>query len=97
MVEGRYNLIMRTPRGNERGTLVIIQQGTSIMGYLIYNGANYKFSAGRAKEYDFEFEGEFKWMFMRVPYRARGQVIKDKLKGVVYTKFGDFSVEGNKV
>lgn len=97
MVEGKYNLIMKTSRGNEKGTLVIIQRGTSIMGYLTYNGTNYKFSGGRAKEYEFEFEGEFKWLFMRVPYRAMGQVIKDRLMGTVYTKFGDFLVEGNKV
>lgn len=97
MVEGKYNLIMKTPKGNEKGTLVIIQQGTSIMGYLSYNGTNYKFSGGRAQDYSFEFQGEFKWMFMKVPYTARGQVVKDKLKGVVYTRFGDFPVEGQKI
>lgn len=97
MVEGKYNIVLKTPRGNEKGTLVIIQQGTTIMGYLTYNGTNYMFSRGRTQEYNFEFEGEFKWMFMKVPYQARGKVIKDKLTGIVYTKFGDFPVEGNKV
>ncbi len=97
MVEGKYNLILKTPRGNEKGNLVIIQQGTSIMGYLTYMGTNYKFSGGKASGYDFDFSGEFKWLFMRVPYRARGQVIRDKLTGVVYTKYGDFPVEGVKV
>lgn len=97
MVEGKYNLILKTPRGNEKGTLVIIQQGLNIMGYLTYNGANYKFSRGRVQEDNFEFEGEFRWMFMKVPYKAKGQVIKDKLTGTVYTKYGDFPVVGNKV
>lgn len=97
MVEGKYNLTLRTPRGNEQGTLVMIQQGTTIMGYLIYRGTNYRFSGGRTQGYDFEFEGEFKWMFMNVPYRAKGQVIKDRLSGVVYTKFGNFPAEGIKV
>lgn len=97
MVEGKYNIKMKTPKGYEQGTLVILQQGTSIMGYLAYNGANYKFTGGKAQEYDFEFDGEFKWMFMRVPYKAKGQVLGDKLRGIVYTKFGDFPVEGNKL
>lgn len=97
MVEGKFNITLKTPRGNEKGILVMIQQGTSIMGYLNYKGANYKFSGGKAEGYNFEFTGEFKWMFMRVPYRAKGQVLRDKLTGVVHTKFGDFPVEGLKV
>lgn len=97
MVEGKYNLILKTPRGNERGSLMIIQQGSTIMGYLTYNGTNYKFSRGRTEEYNFDFEGEFKWHFMKIPYRAMGQVIRDKLSGTVYTRFGEFPVEGTKV
>lgn len=97
MVEGKYNIKLNTPRGIEKGSLVIIQQGASIMGYLNYMGTNYKFSSGKVNGYDFEFSGEFKWLFMRVPYVSKGQVIRDKLTGVVYTKYGNFPVEGIKV
>lgn len=96
MVEGKYNLNMKTPRGIEKGNLVILQQGTSIMGFLTYKGTNYKFSGGKVNDDDFEFSGEFKWLFMKVPFKAKGKVIKDKLTGVVYTKYGDFIVEGVK-
>lgn len=97
MVEGKYSIELKTPRGCENGILLIIQQGTNIYGSITYMGSTYKFSGGKVDNYNFKFSGEFKWLFMRIPYDVEGKVIKDKLTGRVKTKYGEFEVKGNKI
>lgn len=96
-MDGKYNIVLGTPMGNEKGIIQFKTNGASLSGSVYAKGTTNQFYSGKVDGDNFQFSGEMRIMMMKIRYSAQGVVKGKNLTGIVKTMYGNFSVNGIKV
>ena len=96
-MNGRYNIVLNTPMGVERGILQLDVNGNFISGSINARGSNNPFSGGYINGNSINFSGELRISFMKIQYSASCTIQNGNINGVVKTKYGNFKVSGTKI
>lgn len=96
-MEGKYEIILNTPMGMERGILYIKINSGKVSGIITARGKNNPFNNGQVTGNIVEFFGDVRVAFMKINYKAKCTINNGLLKGVVSTKYGEFKIEGEKI
>lgn len=95
-MDGKYNILLNTPMGVERGVILFKTNGSALSGIINAKGVNNEFYGGKVSGNRFEFSGEIRMLMMRIKYNATGTVEGNRLTGTVRTMYGNFSVSGTR-
>ena len=96
MIEGKYDIIMKTPMGAKKGAVILHVNGDSLSGYLDVLGNRNKFENGTVNGDSCMFSGELKTAVGKVAYVVEGCVDGDTLTAVSKTKKGDMQITGTR-
>lgn len=96
MIDGTYNVMLKTPMGVKKGELVFSTQGSELIGKLVVMGNDNPFVTGSVNGNQFAFTGEIKTAMGKVSYECTGSVDGDSLEGVAKTKKGNMSLSGKR-
>lgn len=94
MVNGSYQVKLRTPLGVKKGELVLQSQGDVLTGRMIVMGKENEIGPGTVNGDSFRFEGKLKTAVGELAYVCSGSVHENELTGTVKTKKGDMPLSG---
>lgn len=97
MVTGNYAVSLKTPMGNESGTVTLNESDGKLTGALKALGSRNPITHGKVNGNRFEFSGSIRKMFMRIDYKASGVIEGDKLTATADTKYGQFAINGTRI
>lgn len=97
MLDGSYDIQMRTLLGIRRGCLTLHTDGDYIQGTLEILGSQNMIATGTVAGDSFHFFGNMKTAFGIVPYEAQGRLQKDALTILAQTSKGDFEITGARI
>jgi len=96
MVEGTYNVMLKTPMGVKKGELVLIPEGDVLNGKLVVMGQENPIEPGKTDGTKFSFSGELKTAVGKMSYECAGNVEGDAITGSVKTKKGTLTLTGKR-
>lgn len=96
MVEGIYELILKTPMGAKKGELVLKVDGGSLNGSIIVKGKENPFEGGTVDGDSFTFSGELNSSVGKMAYDTHGIVDGDTLTGEAKAKKGTLKLNGKR-
>ncbi len=96
MVDGTYNVMLKTPIGVKKGELVLISDGNILNGKMIVLGQENAFIPGKTDGTAFSFSGELKTAVGKMAYDCSGSVEGDAITGSVKTKKGTLTITGKR-
>lgn len=97
MIDGKYDIIMKTPMGAKKGTAILHVNGNSVSGCLDVLGNSNTFENGTVNRDSCTFSGELKTAMGKIAYVVEGNVDGDTLTGTSKTKKGDFKITGKRI
>jgi hypothetical protein len=97
MLNGKYDIIMKTPMRTMRGTVILQVDGDSISGRLDFMGNSTRIENGTVNGNSFTFRGELKTPMGRVAYLVEGSVEGDKLTAIAKTKKYNMPITGKRI
>lgn len=96
MIDGIYNVMLKTPMGVKKGELIFQEDGSSLTGKLVVMGNDNHFETCSADGNNFTFTGEIKTAVGKVAYECTGKVEGDNIEGTAKTKKGNLSLSGKR-
>lgn len=96
MVDGTYNVMLKTPMGVKKGQLILASDGEALTGKLIALGEENCFTNGSTSGDSFTFSGELKTAMGKVAYECAGSVDDNAISGSVKTKKGTLALTGKR-
>ena len=96
MIDGQYDIVMKTPVGPKNGVLSIATENGWASGTLNILGSINVFTQGKIKDNWCSFSGEIKTAMDKVAYEAEGVFENGQLTAVAKTNKGDLSIAGIK-
>lgn len=94
MVNGSYQVKLRTPLGVKKGELVLQSQGDVLTGRMIVMGKENEIGPGTVDGDAFRFEGTLKTAVGELAYVCSGSVRENELTGTVKTRKSDMPLSG---
>lgn len=97
MITGNYSVSLQTPMGLEKGTLTLNEVNGKLTGTLKAMGSSTPIINGTADGNHFSFSGMVRKLFMSIDYRASGVIEDNKLTAAADTRYGKFTITGNRI
>lgn len=97
MVDGSYQVKLRTPLGVKKGELVLQSQDHVLTGRMTVMGKENGIGPGTTDGDSFQFEGKIKTAVGELAYVCSGIVNGDALTGTAKTKKGDMALSGTRM
>lgn len=97
MINGTYDVKLKTPMGLKKGQLVLSSNGEQLTGALVALGQESPFEDGRVSGEQFSFRGAMNTVLGRLEYDCTGSVDGDAVSGSVNTKKGVLTFTGKRV
>lgn len=97
MVDGSYQVKLRTPLGVKKGELVLQSQGEVLTGRMTVMGKENEIGPGIMDGDSFRFEGKMKTAVGELAYVCSGSVSGNVLTGTAKTKKGDMALSGTRM
>ena len=94
MVDGTYQVRMRTPLGVKYGELILHSNDGTLNGSLVVMGKKNIFEPGTTDGKNFNFKGKIQTSVGKTDYVCSGSVNGDELSGIAKTKKGDLALNG---
>ena len=94
MVDGTYQVRMRTPLGVKNGELILHSNDGTLNGSLVVMGKKNIFEPGTTDGKNFNFKGKIQNSVGKTDYVCSGSVNGDELSGIAKTKKGDLALNG---
>ena len=96
MIDGTYNVMLKTPMGVKKGELIFSGEDSVMTGKLVVMGNDNLFETVSIDGNHFIFTGEIKTAMGKVPYECIGNVDGDNIEGIAKTKKGNLSLSGKR-
>jgi hypothetical protein len=97
MLDGKYEIIMKTPMGTKKGTVILRVDGDTIRGRLDIMGNSIMLENGTVNGNSFTFRGELKIPMGKVAFLVEGSIDGDRLTAITKTKKGNMSITGKRI
>ena len=97
MIDGKYNIIMKTPMGLKKGNVTLNAEGNSISGSLEILGKINTFENGTTDGKQCTFSGNLQTAMGKIAYVVEGTVEGDTLTAISKTKKGDMQITGSRI
>ena len=100
MIDGIYNVTVKTPIGVNRGSLKLetTADGEAVKASLSLIGMGNLYSNGKLNGNEFTMQGNMRmFTFGHFAYNIKGQVEGRKLHAIAETTRGTFSIQGTRV
>ena len=101
MIDGTYNVSVKTPIGVNRGSLKLATEGEKVMASLSLIGMGNLHSTGTIIDADtntFTMQGNMRmFTFGHFAYNIKGQIEGRKLYATAETSRGTFSIQGTRI
>lgn len=97
MIDGKYQIVMKTPIGPRNGILTMITDKESVHGTLEVLSAINAFSGGKVDGNKCSFSGKIQTALSTVAYTVSGEVIGDLLTAMANTEKGNMPIIGNRI
>jgi hypothetical protein len=96
-LEGTYDIMVRSLKGNQAGRLVFKTDGDILTGTSDSGGEVVELLDGKANGSEFQFKVKQKTPIGRLSITFKGSVEGDKISGKAKTPFGPAPFEGTRV
>ena len=96
MIDGTYNIMLKTPMGVKKGELVFVTDGTALRGAIVVKGVDNPFTSGSVNGDEFTFSGELQSSVGKLVYECSGSVDGDKLTATANAKKGNIKITGSR-
>lgn len=96
MIDGTYNVMLKTPMGVKKGELIISSENSVMTGKLVVMGNDNLLETVNIDGNHFIFTGEIKTAMGKVSYQCTGSVDGDNIEGIAKTKKGNMSLSGKR-
>lgn len=98
MIDGTYNVTVKTPIGMNRGSLKLATEGDSVKASLSLIGMGNLHSTGKVDGDTFTMQGNMRmFTFGHLAYNIKGQVEGRKLHAIAETSHGTLSIQGTRI
>ena len=100
MIDGIYNVTVKTPIGVNRGSLKLetTADGEAVKASLSLIGMGNLYSNGKLKGNEFTMQGNMRmFTFGHFAYNIKGEVEGRKLRAIAETTRGTFSIQGTRI
>jgi hypothetical protein len=100
MIDGIYNVTVKTPIGVNRGSLKLesTADGESVKASLSLIGMGNLYSNGKLNGDTFTMQGNMRmFTFGHFAYNVKGEVEGRKLRAIAETTRGTFSIQGTRI
>lgn len=97
MIDGTYQVILKTPMGAKKGELILKNENGILSGSMTALGKSNLLNPGTTDGQCFEFSGELQTAVGKLAYECKGQVKDDAISGIAKTKKGNMALSGKKV
>lgn len=97
MVDGSYDIQMRTMLGMKHGRLTISTDGEFVQGILEILGTQNMIATGTVSGSALRFLGDMKTALGSVSYEAQGEIEDNTLTILAQTAVGDFKITGTRI
>ncbi|AQP41316.1 Uncharacterised protein [Streptococcus gallolyticus] len=96
MIDGNYNVILKTPMGAKKGELHLEATNDVLTGNITVGGKGTALENGTVSGDNFSFSGSLKSALGNITYDCSGTVEENALVATVKTKKGNFQLKGNR-
>lgn len=96
MVDGTYEVSLKSPMGLKKGELKLHSEGGVLSGGMTVMGKENPIGPGTAEGDNFSFSGELKTAVGKLAYMCEGRVEGNAISGVAKTKKGDLPLTGKR-
>jgi hypothetical protein len=100
MIDGIYNVTVKTPIGVNRGSLKLetTADGEAVKASLSLIGMGNLYSNGKLNGNEFTMQGNMRmFTFGHFAYNIKGEVEGRKLRAIAETTRGTFSIQGTRI
>lgn len=95
MVEGLYDVVMRTPLGAKKAKVELSLDGATLKAHVMLKGKE-ETSIGSCEGNTFFFDGSAKTPVGLMPYEVQGSVDGEAITATCKTKKGSFEITGKR-
>ena len=96
-VDGKYQVILKTPMGAKRGELTLKSEDGILTGSMIALGKDNAIMPGTANDDEFQFSGELRTAVGKLAYECSGKVEGNVITGTAQTKKGNLAMSGKRI
>lgn len=96
MVDGIYDLILKTPLGVKKGVLTFVTEGETLKGLIQVKEKSNTLQNGKIDGNHFYFESQLDTPVGKLDFVAEGEVENNTLKGKCVAKKGTLTMTGTK-
>lgn len=97
MIDGSYEITLKSPMGLKRGNLLVTTQAEQMIGTIdILNHVN-EFKGQISDNGEFEVIDEIKTSVGQVPYDLKGKICGDEMQALMETSKGIMEVVGKRI
>lgn len=96
MVDGIYNIVIKTPMGAKKGELELHTEDGVLTGAMTALGKTTSIEPGKTDGKTFTFSGELSTAVGKLAYECSGEVDGDSLTATAKTKKGNLALKGNR-
>lgn len=96
MVDGTYQVMLKTPMGVKKGELTLQDENGILTGFMTVMGKENPITPGTTDGIAFHFTGEMKTAVGKLAYDCSGSVNGEELTGTVKTKKGNLALSGKR-
>lgn len=97
MIDGTYDIMIRTPMGSERGRLTLVTKGATLSGSLFAMGKNHPFSGGTVQGENCTFSTNLSTPLGRFQLFVHGSVKDGTLRAAAATPMGSITAMGRRM
>lgn len=96
-IDGTYDIVVRTLKGQESGRWVLVKDGTALTGTSERLGEVAELMEGVVDGNDFQFKVKTKTPLGRIKITFKGTVEGDRIFGKAKTPLGSMPFEGSRI
>lgn len=97
MLEGKYQVILKTPMGAKKGELLLKNENSVLTGSMTALGKTNALTPGTTDGECFQFSGELQTAVGKLAYDCSGKVEGDVITGSAKTKKGSMAMSGKRI
>lgn len=96
MVNGTYEIMMKTPIGVKKGQMILNADGEKLSGAFVIKGKENSFTDGTVSGDHFSFGGELMSSVGKMVYTCEGDVTGDEVTAKAVAKKGTLTISGKR-
>ena len=96
MVNGTYEIMIKTPMGVKKGEMILKEDGEKLSGSFVIKGKENSFADGTVSGDHFTFDGELMSSVGKMVYTCEGDVTGDEVSAKAVAKKGTLTITGKR-